>query len=302
MTGSEAGPTSVTLAEIGAEVAMPTAALTPAEPAPDRLAELAHWWAEVSDHPAPDRVEHFWSARPPATVAGTDVVHHHPPFDVGETVPDAVRRGLRAADEAIDRGADLLLLSVPIDDADGVSRRVLATHLLAIDLFEGTGWPHAEGLDDVEWVRLVTGMRDGLRQVRGIRNQPERLLTELGDPALAAGTALLVRSAARRTPVLLDGPNALASALLAHRVARAGRYWWQAADAGRGELNRRVLADLRFTPLTALGLTDEDGTAARIGLTVLEAALSRAGDRAADSTADSPRPHSHGDHMQGDHA
>jgi NaMN:DMB phosphoribosyltransferase len=191
----------------------------------------------------------------------------------------------------VDDGTDLLLVSLTPEDRDDVGWQVLAAHLLDLDPVEAIGWPSADRSTDREWVERVAAIRDGLRRVRGIRNQPERLLTELDSPALAAGTGLLLQAAARRTPALLDGPGAAACALLAHRVARASRSWWQAADAGHRELHDRVLTDLRLTPLTRFGLPAEDGTAARIGLHLLETALSRAiesADEDLDDEADRP--------------
>jgi phosphoribosyltransferase-like protein len=282
----------------------------------DRLGELAAWWASVADTPTPRRVELFWQARPAAGDAvpgdpdesgesddtdtpddpavagdrdragdpgdpgdtfapgGAEVVIRH--FEAPADVSAAVDWGVSMADDAIDAGADLLLVSLPSSDRDDLSWQVLAVHLLDIDLVEATGWPNLDRITDAEWSNRVAALRDGLRPVRGIRNEPERLLTELASPALAAGTGLLLQAAARRTPALLDGPGAAACALLAHRVARAGRNWWQATDAGDLGLHDRILTELRLFPLTRLGLPGEDATAARIGLGLLETALARA--------------------------
>ena len=245
------------------------------EPTGDRLSELATWWAAVSGTTAPQRVEQLWSAGPSAAPGSVGAELLARPFDRPKTVAEALTWGVAAADDAVDAGADLLLVSVPTDE-DDVGWQVLAVHLLAVDLLEAIGWPNTDRSTDAQWSARVAAVRDGLRRVRGIRNQPERLLTEVDSPALAAGTALLLQAAARRTPVLLDGPGAAACALLAHRVARAGRSWWQSSDAGHLGLHDRILTELRLPPLTRLGLPTEDGTAARIGLALLETALARA--------------------------
>jgi hypothetical protein len=273
------------LTAIGADVEMPAAAAygsgrarrqrrTP-DPAGDRLAELAAWWVTVAGTARPRRVEQLWLPR--ATVVGraaAEVVIR--PFDAPKAIPEAIAWGIAVADDAVDEGTDLLLVSLTAADRDDLSWQVLAAHLLDLDPVEATGWAMADRTTDREWAQRVAAIRDGRRRLRGIRNEPERLLAELDSPALAAGTGLLVQAAARRTPALLDGPGAAACALLAHRIGRATRSWWQAADAGHRGLHDRVLTELRLPPLTRFGLPDEDGTAARIALGLLETAVSRA--------------------------
>ncbi|HST84732.1 MAG TPA: nicotinate-nucleotide--dimethylbenzimidazole phosphoribosyltransferase [Kineosporiaceae bacterium] len=274
------------LAAIGAEVEMPGAAAYNSRrahrelragqsPAVDRLSELADWWGRVAGNPQPRRADQLWLSRPPiGPQANAQLVIR--PFDAPKSVSEAIEWGVAAADQAVDEATDVLLVSIAPGDRDEVAWQVLAAHLLDIDPLEATGWPTADRTTDQEWVERIAAIRDGLRHVRGIRNQPEQLLELLDSPALAAGTALLLQAASRRTPALLDGPGAAACALLAHRVGRASRSWWQACDAGHRGLHDRVLTELRLTPLTRLGLPVEDGTAALLGLTLLETALGRA--------------------------
>jgi hypothetical protein len=278
------------LATIGAEVEMPDAATYGSRrarrelragqsPVVDRLTELADWWAGVAGNPRPRRADQLWLSRPPvgAQVNAELVIR---PFDAPKSIAEAIEWGVATADHAVDEATDVLLVSLAPDDRDEVAWQVLAAHLLDIDPLEATGWPTADRTTDQEWVERVAAIRDGLRRVRGIRNQPERLLEVLDSPALAAGTGLLLQAASRRTPALLDGPGAAACALLAHRVGRASRSWWQACDGGHRGLHDRVLTDLRLTPLTRFALPVEDGTAARLGLTLLETALGRAIEKA----------------------
>jgi len=264
------------LATVGAQIQAP-------QPVPhragsrfgrDRLSDLAGWWAAVAGSTTPRRVEQLWSSRvegfPPAQA---EVVIHR--FGAPGDVQEAIAWGVRAADQAVDRGTDLVLLSLQ-DDA---SWPVLSAQLLGLDPVEAMGWPEGGGLSDRDWIDRVGAIRDGLRGLRPLGEQPEPLLEQVNSPALAAGTGVLLRAAARRTPVLLDGPGAATCALLADRIARAARTWWQASDAAAGPLHDRMLSELRLTPLTRLGLGAEDGTAARIGLGLLETAIARAADR-----------------------
>ena len=253
----------------------------------DRLAELADWWATVAGTTPPRRVEQLWLARPGhGGPARAEVVIRR--FDAPAAIDDAIAWGVAVADDAVDDGTDLILLSVQDDPGsdDDASWQVAAAQVLGIDAVEALGWPAATGLSDQEWIVRVTAVRDGLRTVRDSDGRAGSLLGLLASPGLAAGTGLLLQAAARRTPALLDGPAAATCALLAHQIARAGRAWWQPTDAGASVLHDRILSELRLFPLTRLGLPTEDGTAARLGLELLESAVSRA----VASAAEDPEP------------
>jgi nicotinate-nucleotide--dimethylbenzimidazole phosphoribosyltransferase len=122
-------------------------------------------------------------------------------------------------------------------------------------------------------------MRDRLYRLRGLRDRPVALLHGLQAPAVAGAVALLVQAAARRTPVLLDGPGAAAAALLATRARYRVSTWYQAAHEAEGLLHERALGSLGLDPLSRLGIEVEDGTAALAGLAVLDAAAALLGGR-----------------------
>jgi phosphoribosyltransferase-like protein len=298
------------LSVIGAQVGLPQGSAFRSGGGDDRLAELASWWAGVAGTAPPRQVRQLWLSSQPVGWSQADVTAR-----AWEGTPDvrtALEQGVATADAAVDDGVDLLLLTVP-EDTDW---EILVAHLLDLDPVEALGWPTARGLSDVAWMTRVAAVRDGLRRLRGIHNQPELLLSTLGNPSLAAGTGLLLRATSRRTAVFVDGPGAAACALLAHRVARPTRSWLQATDGGADPLHDRVLTELRLHPLTQFRLTpprgdaasplpgsdspaprptSADGTSARIALYLLETALARslvlADEALADSALDpSPAP------------
>ena len=127
-------------------------------------------------------------------------------------------------------------------------------------------------VDDERWMRDVVELRDGLRAVHGLSGEPVALLRGLGSPALAAATGLLLRSAGRRTPAVLDGPGAATAALLARGQAWECSDWWQVAPVRAETLTDRVVAGLQLTPLSGMAVPVEDGTAALLAADVLCAA------------------------------
>jgi len=246
-------------------------------PGGDRLDELARWWIGLNDkQQLPQRVEHFWL--PHTGAAGpvrSEVVLHR--FTAPRDPEDALDWGVATADDAVDDGTDLFLLSIPLPEGE-TAWQVAAAQVLGLDAVEAAGWP-VPGQTDPEWIAQVTQIRDGLRRVRGDRKDLHRLLHLLEHRELLAGTGLLLQAAARRTPAILDGPLATACALLAARLAPASRSWWIAADSGQAVLVRRMLDEMRLTAVTDLGLDEGDGTGARFALHLLETAVLRARER-----------------------
>jgi hypothetical protein len=241
-----------------------------------RFGDLALWWSAVRGEdaagPARDAL-HVGATTPhqPARWAGpVRRVALDPPDEIGA----AIAWGVALADDAADRGADLLLLTA----ADPVAWRVVTAELMGLDAVEAEPWPLERGMTDAEWMDEVVVVRDGLRRTRGLRGQPNALLEALGRPRTAAAAALLVQATARRTPVLLDGPGACAAALLARRTARVASAWWQVAGRPSDPLHDRILGSMDLQPLTDLGVRTEDGTSALVALAVLDAAAALLGD------------------------
>lgn len=238
-----------------------------------RLGALAGWWAEVGSGKPPSRVDLLWSAAA-AAVPATRVDVRVLPLEPPPAVPDAQAWGTTQADAAADAGVELLLVSVPrhvSDDPLDVAPEIVAAHTLGMDPINAIGWPAQSGLDDASWMAAVGGVRDGLRRLRGLVDQ-QAILERLDSPAVAAGTALLVQAAARRTPALLDGIGALSCALLAEGLTPSAVRWWWPADGDGGQLRDRALDRLGLEPATRLGIRVENGTAARLGLALLEVA------------------------------
>ncbi len=223
-----------------------------------RLGELAVWWAGVrgADRAGPPRRVLSLSPAQPST-DGCD-----------QDVAAAIAWGVDQVDRAVDGGADLVLLAVD-DDA---AARLGAAAMLELDPVEAAGWPTERGIDDETWMHEVVSLRDGLRRLAAGPAQTAPVLTGVGSAALAAGCAVALAAAARRTAVLLDGAGASVGALLARRAAYPANQWWRLAHAGPGEVYRQVADSMNLTALVDLDLRVQDGTGARLGRAVVEEA------------------------------
>jgi nicotinate-nucleotide--dimethylbenzimidazole phosphoribosyltransferase len=125
-------------------------------------------------------------------------------------------------------------------------------------------------------MRQMQAVRDRRRVAMRYRYDGQALAVALGDPALAWASGFLLRAAARRTAVVLDGLAALAAGLLAADVTAPAGFWWLAADAPSDPAGELARDRLNLDPVLHLGSTTADGTAGVLCVPVLRAAVSHA--------------------------
>ena len=185
-----------------------------------------------------------------------------------DSVTDALDRGVALADAGVDAGCDLLIVADPDPSpAAALLVSVLADLEPVALLARGAG-----AVDTDRWIARAEALRDLRRDVIALRGRPGELLDAVDQPSLAATTGLILRAAARRTPIVLDGSGAAAAALLCHTVqARTGR-WWRFADRSPDPVHTKVMAELSAHPILNLGTSAGDGVAGMLTLPLLRAA------------------------------
>ncbi len=189
----------------------------------------------------------------------------------------AFRAGMAIADEEIDAGADILLTG-DMGIGNTTPAAVIVALLTGSDAVAVTG--RGTGVDDEAWMRKAAAVRDSMRHSRPHLSDPLDLLAWCGGADFAAMTGMLLQSAARRTPVLLDGLVSGACALVAHRVAFRASSWWQAGHRSVEPAHHLALRKLQLEPIVDFGLRLGEGTGAVVALPVLRAAQSALADMA----------------------
>jgi nicotinate-nucleotide--dimethylbenzimidazole phosphoribosyltransferase len=199
-----------------------------------------------------------------------------------EQVEPALEYGWRLAQQAVDEGDDLLVLGAIGDGAETAAAAVTAALApntepagLLARIRTGQG-----RIDDAAWMRRCAAVRDAVYRAKsGARTTGRGVLAELGGPDLAIATGILLGAAARRTPVLLDGPVGAAAALVARNLAGPARHWCLLPDHGGHPTVVRVAEVLGLTPCLDLRLELGEGGTALAALPLLQAALALAGTR-----------------------
>lgn len=182
----------------------------------------------------------------------------------------ALAAGATLADASVDSGADLLLVG-DMGIGNTTPSAALVAALLGLDAAVVTG--RGTGVDDDGLARKTAVVATALvRASQRHGRDPRRLLGALGGADLAAMTGLMVRAAARRTPVLLDGVVVTAAALVAERMAPGTAAWFAAGHRSSEPAHSPALDALGLVPLLDLGMRLGEGSGALAALPLVGSA------------------------------
>jgi nicotinate-nucleotide--dimethylbenzimidazole phosphoribosyltransferase len=182
----------------------------------------------------------------------------------------AVAAGIAVADEEIDGGADLLVTG-HLGAGGSTAAAALVSVLTDTEPVKVVG--RGSGIDDDTWMRKAAAVRDARRRGAPARADPDRLLAVAGAADLAALAGFVLRAAARRTPVLLDGLVTTAAALVAHEAAPRVMRWWLAGQLSPEPAHLIALRRLGLDPVLDLGITAGTGCGALAAVPLLRAAV-----------------------------
>lgn len=194
-----------------------------------------------------------------------------------QAVEDALVHGWQLAERAADEGVDMLVLASIGDGAETAAAAVAA-------VLGGTGAEPAmllgrvsaaDGtIDDAAWIARCAAIRDAVWRAKAAsRTTARATLAELGGPDLATATGVILGAAARRTPVLWDGPVGAAAALAARSLAGTTSRWCLVPSHGGHPTVVRACDTLSVTPVLTVAHHLGEGAATLLALPLLRSAL-----------------------------
>jgi adenosyl cobinamide kinase/adenosyl cobinamide phosphate guanylyltransferase/NaMN:DMB phosphoribosyltransferase len=193
-------------------------------------------------------------------------------------VETALRQGWQLADQAAEDGKDVLVLAAFGVGTDAVATAVLAATagsepvaVLPRVLVPGGFY------DDAAWMVRCGAVRDALHRIRQEPRGAKDILAQIGGADIAVAAGALLGAAARRLPVLLDGPVGIAAALIARDLASQIRHWCLLPDTGNNALVSQGADVLGLTPVVSLGLDLGEGANALATLPLLRATIGLVG-------------------------
>ncbi len=181
---------------------------------------------------------------------------------------EAVLAGAAVAEELLADGADVLLLG-EVGIANTTAAACLVGRLAGCAAGAVTG--RGAGADDAVLERKLAAVTAGLARTAG-RTDGLDVLAALGGLEHAALVGALLRAAAARVPVVLDGVSAAAAALCAVRMAPAAAGYLVAAHRSAEPASGLALAHLGLLPLLELDLRLGEGSGALLALPLVQAA------------------------------
>jgi nicotinate-nucleotide--dimethylbenzimidazole phosphoribosyltransferase len=129
------------------------------------------------------------------------------------------------------------------------------------------------GVDEAGYARKVSVIRQALERHRPDPTDPLDVLSKVGGLEIAGLAGLILGSAARRIPVVLDGFIAGAAALIAAGLQPHCRDYMIASHRSVELGHLAALRRLGLTPLLDLDLRLGEGTGACLGIGLIQASL-----------------------------
>ncbi len=182
----------------------------------------------------------------------------------------AMRHGMEVVENRLAAGFDLLALGeMGIGNTTAASAVTAALLGLDPELVAGRG----SGLDAAGLARKIAVIRHGLEVNQPDPADPIGLLAAVGGLEIAALAGAMLRAAAARVPVILDGFITGSAALAAARIAPSLAPYLIAAHRSPEPGHGRILAALGLRPLFDLEMRLGEASGALLGLSIVDAAL-----------------------------
>jgi nicotinate-nucleotide--dimethylbenzimidazole phosphoribosyltransferase len=182
----------------------------------------------------------------------------------------AMEAGIDVVEAALAEGLDLLALG-EVGIGNTTAAAAIAACLLGVppEMVVGRG----TGVDDAGLGRKRMAVARALAANQPDPNDPIGVLTAVGGLEIAALVGAILRAAAARTPIVLDGFVVGAAALLATTLCAAAQPFLLAAHRSPEPGHQAILAALGLEPLLDLGLRLGEGSGAALALPLIGAAL-----------------------------
>lgn len=129
------------------------------------------------------------------------------------------------------------------------------------------------GIDDEQLAHKIAVIQQALGVNRPDPKNPLDVLSKVGGFEIGGLAGVMLSAAAHRIPVVLDGFNSAAAALIAAGLSPAAKDYFFAAHLSAEPGHRTMLDYLGLTPILDLNMRLGEGTGAALGIFLAEAAV-----------------------------
>ena len=187
-----------------------------------------------------------------------------------EQAEAGLKAGLEMAELCIDQGYNLLYTG-EMGIGNTTSTSAIVSAYLGVDPLLTVG--RGSGINDERMKIKRQVVIDGLEKNKPVQGDAMDVLCKVGGYDHAGLAGVIIGAARRRVPVMVDGVNATAAALLAYGLYPECRDYMLCSHLSSDISHKKMLEILRLLPIVDAGMRLGEGTGASLAIVILQAAL-----------------------------
>ena len=187
-----------------------------------------------------------------------------------EQAEAGLKVGLEMADICIDQGYNLLYTG-EMGIGNTTSTSAIVSAYLGVDPLLTVG--RGSGINDERMKIKRQVVIDGLAKNKPVQGDAMDVLCKVGGYDHAGLAGVIIGAARRRVPVMVDGVNATAAALLAYGLYPECRNYMLCSHLSSDISHKKMLEILQLLPIVDAGMRLGEGTGASLAIVILQAAL-----------------------------
>ena len=187
-----------------------------------------------------------------------------------EQAEAGLKVGMEMADLCIDQGYNLLYTG-EMGIGNTTSTSAIVSAYLGVDPLLTVG--RGSGINDERMKIKRQVVIDGLAKNKPLQGDAMDVLCKVGGYDHAGLAGVIIGAARRRVPVMVDGVNATAAALLAYGLYPECRNYMLCSHLSSDISHKKMLEILQLLPIVDAGMRLGEGTGASLAIVILQAAL-----------------------------
>lgn len=187
-----------------------------------------------------------------------------------EQAEAGLKAGMEMADICIDQGYNLLYTG-EMGIGNTTSTSAIVSAYLGVDPLLTVG--RGSGINDERMKIKRQVVIDGLAKNKPVQGDAMDVLCKVGGYDHAGLAGVIIGAARRRVPVMVDGVNATAAALLAYGLYPECRNYMLCSHLSSDISHKKMLEILQLLPIVDAGMRLGEGTGASLAIVILQAAL-----------------------------
>ena len=182
----------------------------------------------------------------------------------------SIETGMELVEEEMPNGIDIIGTG-DMGIGNTTSSSAIAAVFSQKEVEEVTG--KGTGIDTETLKNKIRVIKEGLKINAPDKNDPIDVLSKVGGFEIGGLAGIILASAAKKIPIVIDGFISGAAALVAYHLAPKSKDYMIASHCSQ-ELGHRIILDhLGLKPILDLSLRLGEGTGACLGINIIEAAI-----------------------------